>query len=169
MTYAGQPKRIALVGIPLLPFDGLFSPMHSKFVPLLASVGLLAVPLQDSSAIPIIYTVDASSSVSANRSEPSLGINTALISSSSGTTFPLDETGQSSIRPARRFSAYRQGSMAVSYGQSLSFGPSRISTNEPMLDAKNFVTQRHSGHARLLGAEPASWINWLGFSEQWFL
>jgi hypothetical protein len=123
----------------LLPFDGLFSPMHSKFVPLLASAGLLAFPLQDSSAIPIIYTVDAGSSVSANRSEPSLGINTALISSLSGTTFPLDETGQSSIRPAGRFRADRQGSMAVSYGHSFSFSPSRISTNEPMLDAKNFV------------------------------
>jgi hypothetical protein len=113
--------------------------MHSKFVPLLASAGLLAFPLQDSSAIPIIYTVDAGSSVSANRSEPSLGINTALISSLSGTTFPLDETGQSSIRPAGRFRADRQGSMAVSYGHSFSFSPSRISTNEPMLDAKNFV------------------------------
>jgi hypothetical protein len=51
----------------------------------------------------------------------------------------LDETGQSSIRPAGRFRADRQGSMAVSYGQSFSFSPSRISTNEPMLDAKNFV------------------------------
>lgn len=114
--------------------------MHSKFVPLLASAGLIAFPLQDSSAIPIIYTVDAGSSVSANRGEPSLGINTALISSLSGTTFPLDETGQSSIRPAGRFRADRQGGMALSYGQS--FSPSRISTNEPMLDAKNFVHKR---------------------------
>jgi VPDSG-CTERM motif len=111
--------------------------MHSKFVPLLASAGLLAFPLQDSSADYLHSR--RGSSVSANRSEPSLGINTALMSSSSGTTFPLDETGQSSIRPARRFRADRQGSMAVAYGQSFSFSPSRISTNEPMLDAKNFV------------------------------
>jgi hypothetical protein len=113
--------------------------MHSKFVPLLASAWLLTFPFQDSSAIPIIYIVDAGSSVSANRSEPSFGINTALISSLSGTTFPLDETGQSSKRSAERFRVNRQGSMAVSYGQSFSFSPSRISTNEPMLDAKNFV------------------------------
>jgi hypothetical protein len=111
--------------------------MPSKFVPLLASAGLLAFPLQDSSADYLHSR--RGSSVSANRSEPSLGINTALMSSSSGTTFPLDETGQSSIRPARRFRADRQGSMAVAYGQSFSFSPSRISTNEPMLDAKNFV------------------------------
>ena len=95
--------------------------MHSKFVPLLASAGLIALPLQNSSAIPITYTVEAGSSVSANRSEPSLGINTALMSRLSGTA------------------ADRQGGMAVSYGQSFSSSPSRISTNEPMLDAKDFV------------------------------
>jgi hypothetical protein len=113
--------------------------MHSKFVPLLATAGLLAFPLQNSSAIPITYTVEAGPSVSANRSEPSLGINTALMSSLSGTAFTVDETGQSSIRPAGRFRADRQGGMAVSYGQSFSSSPSRISTNEPMLDAKDFV------------------------------
>jgi hypothetical protein len=125
----------------LLPFDGPFSPMHSKFVPLLASAGLIAFPLQNSSAIPITYTLEAgpSVSVSANRSEPSLGINTALMSSVSGTAFPLDETGQSSIRRAGRFRADRQGGMAVSYGQSFSSSPSRISTNEPMPDTKDFV------------------------------
>ena len=93
-------------------------------------------PLQNSSAIPII---GAGSSVSANRSEPSLGINTALISNWSATSFTLDETGRSSIRPAERFRADRQGGMALSYGQSFSFSPSRIWTNEPLLDAKDFV------------------------------
>lgn len=117
----------------MLPFGSPFSPMHSKFVPLLA---LLTFPLQNSSAIPII---DAGSSVSANRSEPSLGINTALISNWSATSFTLDETGRSSIRPAERFRADRQGGMALSYGQSFSFSPSRIWTNEPLLDAKDFV------------------------------
>jgi hypothetical protein len=113
--------------------------MHSKFVPLLASAWLLAFSLQNSSAIPIIYTLGAGSSVSANRSEPSLGINIALMTSLSGTSFTLDETGQSSIRPAERFRADRQGGMALSYGQSFSFSPSRAWTNEPLLDAKNFV------------------------------
>ena len=113
--------------------------MQSKLVPLLASAGLLAFPLQNSSAIPISYTVGAGSSVSVNRSEPSLGINAALISSLSGTSFTLDETGQSSIQPAGRFRVDRQGGMAVSYGQSFSFCPSRISTNEPTLDAKDLV------------------------------
>ena len=83
--------------------------------------------------------VGAGSSLSANRSEPSLGINTALISNWSATSFTLDETGRSSIRPAERFRADRQGGMALSYGQSFSFSPSRIWTNEPLLDAKDFV------------------------------
>ena len=100
--------------------------MHSKFVPLLA---LLTFPLQNSSAIPII-----GAGSSANRSEPSLGINTALISNWSATSFTLDEK-----RPAERFRADRQGGMALSYGQSFSFSPSRIWTNEPLLDAKDFV------------------------------
>ena len=108
-----------------------FSPMYSKFVPLLA---LLTFPLQNSSAIPII-----GAGSSANRSEPSLGINTALISNWSATSFTLDETGRSSIRPAERFRADRQGGMALSYGESFSFSPSRIWTNEPLLDAKDFV------------------------------
>jgi hypothetical protein len=77
--------------------------MHSKFVPLLA---LLTFPLQNSSAIPIIGA--------GSRSEPSLGINTALISNWSATSFTLDETGRSSIRPAERFRADRQGGMAFS-------------------------------------------------------
>ena len=97
------------------------------------------LPFQNSSAIPIIYTVGAGSSVSANRSEPSLGINTALMTSLSGTSFTLDETGQSSIRPAERLRADRQRGMAVSSGESFSFNFPRISTDEPMLDARNFV------------------------------
>jgi hypothetical protein len=113
--------------------------MHSKLVPLLASAWLLTFSLQNSSAIPIIYTVGAGSSVSANRSEPSLGINTALISNLSATSFTLDETGRSSIRPAERFRADRQGGMALSYGQSFSLSPSRTWTNESLLDAKDFV------------------------------
>ena len=117
---------------------------------LLASAGLLAFPLQNSSAFPIIYTVDAGPSVSANRSEPSLGINTALMFSLSGTAFTLDETGQSSIRPAGRFRADRQGGMDVSYGQSFSSSPSRISTNEPMLDAKDF------GHKGIMATQDFS-------------
>jgi hypothetical protein len=120
----------------LLAFDGPFSFMYSKFVPLLASAGLIAFPLQNSSAIPIIYTVGTSSSVAANRSEPSLGINTALMS---GTTFSLDETRQSTMGPAERFRAGRQGGGAASYGESFSFNFSKIWPNEPMLDANDFV------------------------------
>jgi hypothetical protein len=113
--------------------------MHSKFAPLFASAWLLTFPFHNSSAISIIYTVGAGSSVSANRSEPSLGINIALMTSLSGTSFTLDETGQSSIRPAERLRADLQRGMAVSSGQSFSFNFPRISTDEPMLDARNFV------------------------------
>ena len=56
----------------------------------------------------------------------------------SGTSFTLDETGQS-IRPAERLRADRQRGMAVSYGQSFSFNFPGISTDEPMLDARHFA------------------------------
>lgn len=132
------PKIQRPLAYRLLPFDGRFISMHSKFVPLLASAWLLTFPFQNSSAIPIIYTVGAGSSGSANRSEPSLGINAALMPNLSGTSFTLDETGQS-IRPAERLRADRQRGMAVSYGQSFSSNFPGISTDEPMLDARHFA------------------------------
>ena len=126
------PKIQRPLAYRLLPFDGRFSSMHSKFVPLLASAWLLTFPFQNSSAIPIIYTVDTSSSVAANRSEPSLGINTALMS---GTTFSLDETRQSTMGHAERFRAGRQGGGAASYGERFSFNFSKIWPNEPMSES----------------------------------
>jgi hypothetical protein len=158
------PKIQRPLACRLLLFDGRFSSMHSKFVPLLASAWLLAFPFHNSSAIPIIYTVGDGSSVSANRIEPSLGINTALMTSLAGTSFTLDETGQSSIRPSGRFKADRQDGMAVSYGQSLSFVASRISTNEPMLDAKDFV---HKGIVATLDfSEPSTRARSIGSTSQ---
>jgi protein with PEP-CTERM/exosortase system signal len=54
--------------------------------------------------------------------------------------------------------------MAVSYGQSLSFVASRISTNEPMLDAKDFV---HKGIVATLDfSEPSTRAGSIGSTSQ---